>query len=806
MSDSRILPFSALIPTVLCCVVASTISAAVVARYSQDRSSDPPSKTPPGTKTTGTAGMQDPQSSSPGAVTSLVLPLKVPDDVGDNAIEIFKQVKEYRRKIEVLLYMQEAVVNVMDFTRVLGIIVDCAYSIVPADRISVMVLSDDRKSMTVFVSKDVKSLCISSTKGVAGYVATTGLKLNIKDAYEDPRFDSTVDDEVGFKTKSLVCVPILAGGGVVGVIQACNKKGGFDEEDERGLEALSLSAGSAIRKAQLYASAIRKSNAILNVVRCRTSGASIPDLINVVTRSTYNLLLAERVSVYLVDRIKGEIWICVSKDPSISGLTLPIGRGISGQVAKDGKTINVKDCYTDDRFDNSCDKKTGFVTRSMLCMAVPGFDDESKPVAVIQAINKLGAKSFDDEDEEALSAFCNEVKMAMRGNFLEAALLKLESDQKRQTHIDGTSYLREFGAMFGRTVVSEDLIEPNSPTSWGGKKQTKVNRRLSVPWNAHSTVGEDQEFDDYGFDLFSKSRDDLCAVVFSFFEDLNLCDRLNVDDDILQNLILAIFETYNDVPFHNYYHAFSVCHMTYMMIRHCDCARYLTSLDIFSALIAALSHDADHPGVSNSYLVAMQKPLAVVHNDDAVLERHHASTTTRILAEDDNNVFAKMDPGDHRHARKVILTAILGTDMSRHMEHVTALHERADRRDTTPFERASLKDRISLVSNIVHCADLSAQTLPSVVSEVFEGRLMEEFSQQSSKEEEDGCAVSTFMKGLENKRKRCELQLNFVSAIALPLWRGMAKCFPKCSERVERGEEILKNYERILAEIDEIET
>lgn len=68
--------------------------------------------------------------------------------------------------------------------------------------------------------------------------------------------------------------------------------------------------GSAIRKAQLYASAIRsnrKSAAILSVVRCRTSGASVPDLINVVTKSTYYLLLAERVSVYLVDRIKGEV-------------------------------------------------------------------------------------------------------------------------------------------------------------------------------------------------------------------------------------------------------------------------------------------------------------------------------------------------------------------------------------------------------------------------------------------------------------------------------------------------------------------
>ena len=64
----------------------------------------------------------------------------------------------------------------------------------------------------------------------------------------------------GFATTSLVCVPVHAGGKVVGVIQACNKsnKLPFDAEDERGLEALSLSAGSAIRKAQLYAAAVRR--------------------------------------------------------------------------------------------------------------------------------------------------------------------------------------------------------------------------------------------------------------------------------------------------------------------------------------------------------------------------------------------------------------------------------------------------------------------------------------------------------------------------------------------------------------------
>ena len=229
--------------------------------------------------------------------------------------------------------MQEASVNVLDFTSVLSITVDIAYSLVPAERISVLVLSDDCKQMTVFASKDTEALTIDAGQGVAGYVASTAQKVNVADAYSDPRFNPGVDRATGFRTTSIVCVPVHAGGKVVGVIQACNRKGGgaFDAEDERGLEALSLSAGSAIRKAQLYAAAVRsdrKSKAVLNVVRCRTSGASVPDLINVVTKSTYSLLLAERVSVYLVDRIKGEIWICVSKDPSIAGLTLPIGRGI----------------------------------------------------------------------------------------------------------------------------------------------------------------------------------------------------------------------------------------------------------------------------------------------------------------------------------------------------------------------------------------------------------------------------------------------------------------------------------------------
>ena len=132
----------------------------------------------------------------------------------------------------------------------------------PAQRISVMVLSEDGKSMVVFASKDLKKISISSSKGVAGFVVKTGRKLNIADPYDDKRFDSSIDEEFGYKTTSLCCCPIVAGGKVLGVIQACNKVGGFHDKDEIALEALAFSAGNAIRKAQFYEISVRSTRKV----------------------------------------------------------------------------------------------------------------------------------------------------------------------------------------------------------------------------------------------------------------------------------------------------------------------------------------------------------------------------------------------------------------------------------------------------------------------------------------------------------------------------------------------------------------
>ncbi len=62
--------------------------------------------------------------------------------------------------------------------------------------------------------------------GVAGYVAETGETLNVSDAYADPRFNKAIDEQTGYLTQSILCMPIAIRGQVIGVVQMVNKKKG----------------------------------------------------------------------------------------------------------------------------------------------------------------------------------------------------------------------------------------------------------------------------------------------------------------------------------------------------------------------------------------------------------------------------------------------------------------------------------------------------------------------------------------------------------------------------------------------------
>lgn len=89
-------------------------------------------------------------------------------------------------------------------------------------------------------------------RGVAGFVATTGQTLNIHDAYKDDRFNREVDMKTGYKTKSLLCMPIRIRGSIFGVVQMVNKlHGTFTKMDEESFETFAVYCGLALHHAKV---------------------------------------------------------------------------------------------------------------------------------------------------------------------------------------------------------------------------------------------------------------------------------------------------------------------------------------------------------------------------------------------------------------------------------------------------------------------------------------------------------------------------------------------------------------------------
>lgn len=89
--------------------------------------------------------------------------------------------------------------------------------------------------------------------GIAGQVALSGEILNIIDAYSDPRFNRTVDAITGYRTETILCMPIYIRGSLIGVVQMVNKRYGyFTKEDEEAFEMFAVYCGLALHHAKLY--------------------------------------------------------------------------------------------------------------------------------------------------------------------------------------------------------------------------------------------------------------------------------------------------------------------------------------------------------------------------------------------------------------------------------------------------------------------------------------------------------------------------------------------------------------------------
>ncbi|XP_072299225.1 3',5'-cyclic-AMP phosphodiesterase 4C isoform X3 [Eucyclogobius newberryi] len=270
---------------------------------------------------------------------------------------------------------------------------------------------------------------------------------------------------------------------------------------------------------------------------------------------------------------------------------------------------------------------------------------------------------------------------------------------------------------------------------------------------------------------FSNNRP-LSCTMFAIFQERDLLKNFRIPVDTFVTYIMTLEDHYHaNVAYHNSLHAADVTQSTHVLLSTPALDAVFTDLEILAALFAAAIHDVDHPGVSNQFLINTNSELALMYNDESVLENHHLAVGFKLLHEDNCDIFQNLSKRQRQSLRKLVIDMVLATDMSKHMSLLADLKTMVETKKVTSSGVLLLDhytDRIQVLRNMVHCADLSNPTKPLAVYRQWTERIMEEFFRQGDKERERGMEISPMCdKHTASVEKS---QVGFIDYIVHPLW------------------------------------
>lgn len=336
-------------------------------------------------------------------------------------------------KTRALADISSALGSTLDLDELLALVASRITEVIDAERSTIYLLEDDGQHLVSRVAQGQQSseIRLRVGEGLAGWVARTGEMLNIKDAYQDVRFDAEWDRRTGYRTRTTLCVPMKnRHGRTLGVVQVLNKRSGtFTSEDEALLTALATQAGVSIENGKLFISVINKNMELLDtkeqlerrvreldvlfeIAQVSASASELDDLLEGVLARAVRAIEADAGAILLAEP-NGDLRFrsAVGGHPdAVKTQTIRRGGGISGWVARHGRPQVVNDVEADDRHAKDVADQVGYHPRSVL--AVPLTWEEGN--GALEMLNKHGGTMpFTDEDVRTASLIANHISTAI---------------------------------------------------------------------------------------------------------------------------------------------------------------------------------------------------------------------------------------------------------------------------------------------------------------------------------------------------------------------------------------------------------
>ncbi|XP_052460586.1 cAMP-specific 3',5'-cyclic phosphodiesterase 4D isoform X7 [Carassius gibelio] len=274
---------------------------------------------------------------------------------------------------------------------------------------------------------------------------------------------------------------------------------------------------------------------------------------------------------------------------------------------------------------------------------------------------------------------------------------------------------------------------------------------------------------------FSGNRP-LTVMMHTIFQERDLLKTFKIPLDTFITYLMTLEDHYHaDVAYHNNIHAADVTQSTHVLLSTPALEAVFTDLEILAAIFASAIHDVDHPGVSNQFLINTNSELALMYNDSSVLENHHLAVGFKLLQEENCDIFQNLTKKQRQSLRKMVIDIVLATDMSKHMNLLADLKTMVETKKVTSSGVLLLdnySDRIQVLQNMVHCADLSNPTKPLQLYRQWTDRIMEEFFSQGDRERERGMEISPMCD--KHNASVEKSQVGFIDYIVHPLWETWA--------------------------------
>ena len=278
-----------------------------------------------------------------------------------------------------------------------------------------------------------QALSVPLGEGLIGRCAESGQPIRVDDIRLDPRSARRdVDEEEGIR--SMLCVPLTVGGGLIGVLSAFSTRPAvFTAHHQELLEAFAEQAGIAIHNAQLFEQSVRRARetrALVEAGRAVTASLDVDRTIRVILQEARTVLGVESCGLMTIDAATGDLVSAASLDlpqEMVTQIRLRVGEGVAGRAVAEQRPVQRSDLFDDASGPYAHLRRvSGF--RSML--SVPLMVG-SRAIGALSVFHR-DVHRFSSTEEELLVALADQAAIALEHARLYTELEAMVAERTRE--------------------------------------------------------------------------------------------------------------------------------------------------------------------------------------------------------------------------------------------------------------------------------------------------------------------------------------------------------------------------------------